>query len=86
MTSILFSLDLIRLTSGLLDHSGSECPICDGLLLIHQPDERSPDHLLGTCMECGSWFLINEAEEFMLRLPEVEALRDAQSSTREAVA
>jgi hypothetical protein len=54
--------------------------------VIHQPDERSPDNLLGTCMECGSWFLINETEEFMLRLPEVEALRDAQSSARGAVA
>ncbi len=86
MTSILFGLDLIRPTSGLADRSGIKCPICDDLLVIHQPDERSPDHLLGTCLECGTWFLIYGGEELMLRLPEVEAVRDAISSSRGASA
>jgi hypothetical protein len=86
MTSILLGLDLIRLTSGLADASGIECPGCDDLLVIHQPDEQSPDHLLGTCRECGAWFLIDEAGELMLRLPAVGALRDAQSASRGAVA
>ena len=86
MTSILLSLDLIRMTSGLTDDSGRECPICEGHLAIHQPNEQAPDHLLGTCEGCGTWFLIDEAEELMLRLPREEDLRDAQSSSRGAVA
>ncbi len=86
MTSILLGLDLIRLRSGLADHSEIECPICEDFLVISQPDEQSPDHLLGTCTECGSWFLIDEAEELMLRLPGIGALRDAESSSRGAVA
>jgi hypothetical protein len=86
MTSILLSLDVIRLTSEDAECSGSECPLCAGLLAIHQPDEQLPDHLLGTCMECQTWFLIDEAEGLMLRLPKVEAVRDASSSPRGAVA
>jgi hypothetical protein len=79
MTSVLLGLDLIRLTPGHADHAGIECPSCKDPLVIHQPDERSPDHLLGVCTECGSWFLIDETEELMLRLPPVAVLRDAHS-------
>ena len=86
MTSILLSLDLIRMASCHADHLGVACPICDSLLMIHQPDEGSPDQLLGTCTECGSWFLIDERENLMVRLPPKEAFRDAQSQSRGAVA
>jgi hypothetical protein len=86
MTSIRLSLDLIRLTSGLPDHAGSACPVCEGVLAIHQPDEQSPERLLGTCMECRSWFLIDEAGALMLRLPEAADLDEDRSSSRADVA
>ncbi len=86
MPSILLNLDLFGQSSECVDDLGRGCPICEGFLAIHQPDEQAPHHLVGTCEGCGSWFLIDDAEGLMLRLPTAEDLRDARSSSRGAVA
>jgi hypothetical protein len=85
MTSISVDLELIDLNFGLVDHALIACPSCDELLVIHQPDVQSPDHLLGTCDGCPAWFLLDLAAGVMLRLPAVEALREP-SLRRGAVA
>lgn len=54
-----------------------QCPDCAGHLAIHQPDERLPDRLLGTCRNCLVWFLIEGEEGLMLRLPVREDRRSA---------
>jgi len=82
MTSILVRLDLSDVTSGLAASSSMQCPNCDDPLVMHQPDEQSPDRLLGTCEECGAWFLLDLAGEVMVRLPDVESLRETQSSSQ----
>lgn len=34
------------------------CPCCHGELDLHQPDVSDPDRLLGICVSCGVWSLI----------------------------
>jgi hypothetical protein len=53
------------------------CDCCQSVLDLHQPDPDRPDRLLGTCPECGSWFLIDGDAHTMLALPDVRTLRDA---------
>jgi hypothetical protein len=86
MTSILLAVEPIRQDFGLPNRTDIECPSCKDPLVVHQPDERSPDQLLGICMECGTWFLIDEAGGFLIPLPGVEILRDAASSSLATVA
>jgi uncharacterized protein YbaR (Trm112 family) len=86
MASILLCVDLIRLGSGRADPPGFQCPSCEEDLVIHQPDEGSPEQLLGICEECGAWFLIDEAEGFLLRLPVTDLLRDASAYRRGDIA
>ena len=76
MTSILLSLDLIRLTSDPDDPLVFQCTSCHDSLVLHQPDEDLPDRLLGTCQECRTWFLIDRATEVMVKLPDENTLRD----------
>lgn len=52
---------------------GPTCPVCSHDLDIHQPDEGSPERLLGTCPECGSWFLIDPDLGQILLLPDARA-------------
>jgi hypothetical protein len=35
------------------------CLGCRGDLKVHQPDDESPDRLLGTCPDCGAWHLMD---------------------------
>jgi hypothetical protein len=77
MTSILLSLDLIRLTSDPDHPLVVQCASCHDSLVIHQPDEDLPYRLLGTCPECRTWFLIDGAMEVMVKLPDENTLRDA---------
>jgi hypothetical protein len=53
------------------------CACCQCILERHQPDTERPDRLLGTCPDCGAWFLIDDDARVMLALPDVRALRDA---------
>jgi hypothetical protein len=35
------------------------CALCHSPLERHQPDQDRPERMLGTCIECGAWFLID---------------------------
>jgi hypothetical protein len=39
--------------------SGDDCPACGAALVFHQPDEEAPERLLGTCVGCKGWFLLD---------------------------
>lgn len=55
------------------------CRNCGSALTLHQPDEKAPEHLLGTCGDCSDWFLIvmtrDGAEALMSNMPIVEVIR-----------
>lgn len=59
------------------DYSGTRCPECRGRLVVHQPDERLPHRLLGTCRSCLAWFLMDAAGGLVFRLPDGVAPREA---------
>jgi hypothetical protein len=54
------------------------CGCCQSVLDRHQPDPDRPDRMLGTCPECGAWFLIDGDARTMLALPDVRTLRGAR--------
>jgi hypothetical protein len=66
-----------RLSCDPEDLSGVECAGCQDFLMIHQPDDRLPDRLLGTCPSCSTWYLIDAAAAVMIRLPGEGELHDA---------
>ncbi len=86
MKSIYLDLDLIGLDANPNGPLRVGCPSCLDDLTVHQPDQQSPDRLLGTCEECRAWFLIDTDGGIMVRLPSVEAFRGTQLSPRGAVA
>ena len=51
------------------------CAHCHSPLDRHQPDEARPDHLLGTCCDCGAWYLIGVQAREMFALPDVWSRR-----------
>lgn len=69
MSTIDSALEGIRLISEAEDFSEIGCPDCDGRLVIHQPDERLPERLLGTCRSCTGWFVIDAIGGMALRMP-----------------
>jgi len=77
MTAIRLALDIIRLHPDPEAPSEVACPDCRGVLELHQPDQRLPERLLGTCPRCSAWFLIDTAAAAMARLPDPDALRGA---------
>lgn len=62
------------------DFDAVGCPECSGRMVIHQPDEREPERLLGTCRSCRGWFLVDAVGGTMLRLPGEEAIRGVRSA------
>lgn len=90
MTSIVCTLERIRCPNDTDDFLGVVCPDCHGHVVIHQPDERRPDRLLGTCESCFAWFLLTPRAAVLLRLPEDAVLDEppdsAASPARAAVA
>lgn len=48
---------------------GRRCPECATRLAIHQPDARQPDRLLGTCVVCGTWCLLDGRMGLVAILP-----------------
>lgn len=78
-----YAVELIRLFSASEDYTGLRCPDCQGRLVVHQPDERLPERLLGTCRCCFNWFLIDAGGRLMLRLPDEEALRGVGAASGE---
>jgi hypothetical protein len=76
MTSILLPLYVFPVKLDDDCQSSVRCVSCTDPLVLHQPDEACPDRLLGTCPECGVWFLIDRAQDFMLQLPTKHTLRN----------
>jgi hypothetical protein len=35
------------------------CLNCDSPLELHQPDEEESQRFVGTCAECGRWYLLD---------------------------
>ncbi len=60
----------------------ARCTECESPLVIHQPDPRLPDRLLGTCEGCKSWHLIDGKRGVMALLPDEEALRNLNPTLR----
>lgn len=57
------------------DYTSVHCPSCAEKLSIHQPDERLPERLLGTCRTCLAWFLLDGNGAITFHLPEAESLK-----------
>jgi hypothetical protein len=57
------------------------CLGCDQPLGLTQPEAEEPSRLVGTCGECGRWYLLDwhpgSGEGLMLLLPTHEGLLDA---------
>jgi hypothetical protein len=71
------TLEFVRLDTAPDGRPGIRCPSCHDLLAVHQPDIESPDRLLGVCVECRAWYLIDSAVGVMARLPDRDALRES---------
>ena len=52
------------------------CARCQNALERHQPDGERPDQMLGTCNDCGTWYLIDSEGAVMFTLPDVASLRN----------
>ena len=63
-----------------LDDGG--CLACKGPLDLHQPDVGSPDRMVGVCMKCGRWYLLDSIagtdEALMVLLPDSESFQDTR--------
>lgn len=55
------------------DSARIHCPSCARTLSLHQPDERLPDRLLGTCRSCLAWFLVDGDGAITFHLPDPES-------------
>jgi hypothetical protein len=70
-----------------LDDGG--CLACEGALDLHQPDVGSPDRVVGVCIGCGRWYLLDSIpgsdEAVMVMLPDGESLQKALKANRQSV-
>jgi len=46
------------------------CSRCHSVLERHQPDAGQPDRLIGTCDDCGAWYLLDLVNSVMIALPD----------------
>ncbi len=76
---VLAKLDVLRFDLGVERSARARCLNCSRPLSLSQPDLSSPDRLLGICVQCKHWFLVDlipdMTEGFMCRLPDVEVIR-----------
>jgi hypothetical protein len=60
------------------------CLNCDGPLELHQPDAEESQRFVGTCDQCGRWYLLDwiplTADGLMLLLPSHEELQSTFDS------
>lgn len=42
--------------------SPPQCQACAKPLDLSQPDERRPERLLGVCLTCGTWYLVEATD------------------------
>jgi len=73
------NLDVLRFPLAVARPAGAHCLNCSSPLSLSQPDLESPERLLGVCMRCKHWFLIDlvadRSEGIMCRLPDIEVIR-----------
>jgi len=59
------------------------CVDCKSGLDVHQPDMAQPERLLGTCEQCGAWYLLacraDRRDMVVMRLPEEAEIAEAAS-------
>ena len=60
--------------------TGTPCLACGESLVLHQPDIKAPERLLGTCDDCGAWHLIDADRGVTVLLPDADGLRDAEDN------
>jgi hypothetical protein len=74
------NLDVLRFSEHVDRPAQVRCLNCSTALTLHQPDLNVPERLLGTCEKCKHWFLVDilptTAEGVLLRLPDVQVIRD----------
>ncbi len=67
-------LTFVRLTRCVEDAVRIPCLNCTHALEIHQPEVGEPERFIGTCEQCGRWYLMDctEAQEanLMILLPD----------------
>ena len=56
------------------------CGHCQEPLDRHQPDDDQPDRLLGTCSQCGEWYLMDLRASVMYVVPNVWNDAEAKKS------
>ncbi len=60
------------------DLASACCPGCDHHLGLTQPESEEPARLIGTCPECGRWYLLDwhpgSSEGLMVLLPDHQDL------------
>ena|SRR5579883_2491257 len=78
-----------KVTTLSLTATGIETPYCQKChipLDVHQPDEKYPNHLLGTCVDCSEWYFIELPakgdEAFMFNMPAIAFVREMLASSR----
>ena len=76
MRLISVTLGIVRLQTDPDHPSDLRCPSCHEEFGLLQPDVESPDRLLGVCLECRGWFLVDISSGVMVRLPDRAALRE----------
>ena len=78
--SLGLAADAIRWDSDVDRLSAVGCPDCGSTLMLHQPDQASPDLLLAACRKCRCWLLIDIVEGVIVRFPVKEAMREAREA------
>jgi hypothetical protein len=72
--SVSVALELIHLSTLPDDLDRLHCLHCRSDIAIHQPDESSPERMLGVCKACKYWFLMDRvpgtSEAILVLLPD----------------
>lgn len=50
------------------------CVLCRAPLELHIPQVDKPERMLGTCVDCGAWYLLDHTVGSLALLPSTEAL------------
>jgi hypothetical protein len=71
-------MKLVSITLGLIPLKSFPsvlCTRCRSALELHQPDVELSERLLGICLDCKSWYLIDGARCIMVSLPDDRSLQ-----------
>jgi hypothetical protein len=50
------------------------CLKCESYLDLHIPNPETPECMLGTCLDCGSWYLVDYTAGALALLPKLSKL------------